>query len=137
MAVVLIALGLLSACSRTPPEQALRETIVTLQGSIEQRDASALGDVLADDFIGPDGLSRDGAQRMAKLMFLRYQDVGVNVGPLEVDLKETHATVRFTAALSGGAGVLPDSGQLYDVETGWRLVGDEWRLVSARWQPRF
>jgi hypothetical protein len=136
MGALLVVLGLLSACSRTPPEQALRATIATLQGSIEQRDAAAIEDVLADDFIGPEGLSREGAQRMAQLMFLRYRGVGVSLGPLEVDLKEENATVRFTAALTGGAGALPESGQLYDVETGWRLIDDEWRLVSARWEPK-
>ena len=40
--------------------------------SIERRDGSALQESLADDFIGPDGLDRDGARRTAQLMFLRY-----------------------------------------------------------------
>lgn len=136
VAVLMLVLGLLSGCSRTAPEQALRNTIATLQSSIEQRDGSALQKLLADDFIGPDGLDRDGARRTAQLMFLRYPDVGVSLGPLEVDLKEEYATVRFSAVLTGGAGVLPASGQLYDVETGWRLVDGEWRLVNANWKPR-
>ena len=45
--------------------------------------------------------------------------------------------MRFDAAVTGGAGgLLPQSGQVYDVETGWRLEGGEWRLVNAEWQPR-
>jgi len=127
---------LLAGCMRTPPEQRLREAIAGLQSAIAQRSASALDDALAEDFIGPGGLDRNGARRMAQALFLRYRDVGVSVGPLDIAMREQRATVRFTAALTGGAGVLPDSGQVYDVETGWRLDGGEWRLVNASWKPR-
>jgi hypothetical protein len=133
----LLACALLFAgCARTLPEERLRDTIGEAQAAIGQRKVSALDDVLADDFIGPGGLDRSGARRMAQAMFLRYRDVGVTLGPLDVDVREQHASVRFTAALTGGAGMLPDSGQVYDVETGWRLDDGEWRLVNASWKPR-
>lgn len=135
-AMLMVAL-LLAACARTPPEEALRSTIAGLQSAVEKHDGSALQDAIADDFIGPGGLDRDGARRMAQAMFLRYRDVGVSLGPLDINLREQHATVRFSAAMTGGAGVLPDSGQVYDVETGWRLEDGEWRLVNAAWKPRF
>ena len=55
--------------------------------------------------------------------------------PLDMTISEGHATVRFTAALTGGSGGwIPDSGSLYRVETGWRRDGDAWRLTSARWE---
>ena len=127
---------LLAGCARTPPEEHLREAVGELQAAIGERNVSALDDMLAEDFIGPEGLDRSGARRMAQAMYLRYRDVGITLGPLDVDVQEQHATVRFTAALSGGAGRLPESGQIYDVETGWRLEGGEWRLVNARWKPR-
>lgn len=134
---MLLALGMvLAACQRTPPEQRLRATIAGLQSAIEQHDASALQDAMAEDFIGHGGLDRDGARRMAVGTFLRYRDVGVSLGPLDIDLRQEHATVRFTAALTGGSGILPDSGQVYDVETGWRLEGGDWLLVNAQWKPR-
>ena len=132
-----VAMFLLAACARPEPEQALRQAVASLQQAIEQRDAAAMHAVLADDFIGPEGLDRDGVRRTAVVMFRRYRDVGVTVGPLEVTRKDQHATVRFTAALTGGAQGLPETGQLYDVETGWRQVGDEWRLVRAEWTARF
>lgn len=135
LALLLAALAL-AACSRTPPEERLRAAIEDLQQAVEQHDGSVLQETIAEDFIGPGGLDRDGARRMAQAMFLRYRDVGVSLGPLDIELRERHATVRFTAAMTGGAGVLPESGQLYDVQTGWRLEGDEWRLVNADWKPR-
>lgn len=127
---------LLAGCTRTPPEERLRETVAGLQEAIEERNVSALDEVLAEDFIGPGGLDHRGARRMAQAMFLRYGDVGVSVGPLDVQVEEQHATVSFTAALTGGTGMLPDSGQVHDVETGWRLENGEWQLVNANWKPR-
>jgi hypothetical protein len=127
----------LAACARTPPEQALREAMSDLQGAIEQRDAAAVGALLADDFIGPEGLDRDGARRLAQGLFLRYRDVGARIGPLDIAMQERHARVRFDAVVSGGAGaLLPETGQIYDVDTGWRLEGGQWGLVSADWRPR-
>ncbi len=124
-------------CCRTPPEQRLRLTVESLQQGIEQRDASVLDGVLAEDFIGPDALDREGAGRIARLMFLRHRQIGVKLGPVSVQLLPGHATARFTAALTGGSGeVLPDAAQLYEVETGWREEGGEWRLTSARWVPK-
>jgi hypothetical protein len=129
--------AVVSACARTPPEARLRETVSGLQAAVEGRDVGALREVLAEDFVGPDGLDREGARRLAQGTFLRYRDVGVTIGPLDVDLHAQQATVRFTAALTaGGAGALPESGQVYDVETGWREVDGDWRLVNASWKPR-
>ena len=87
----------LAACTRTPPEEKLRTTVAGMQAAIEAHDASALSDVLAEDFLGPGGLDRDGARRLALGAFLRYRDVGVTLGPLETDVQAEHATVRFTA----------------------------------------
>jgi len=132
-----VAWLLLAACSRTPPEQALRDTMQSVQLAMEQRDASQVEDHLADDFVGPGGMDRDGARRLAALTFLRHRDVGVTLGPLDVSVLQEHATVRFTAGLTGGSGrALPDAARLYRVETGWRLEDGDWRLTSARWTPQ-
>ena len=126
----------LASCARTPPEELLREAVGEAQAAIEQRNVSALDDMLADDFIGPGGLDRSGARRMAQAIYLRYRDVGLTLGPLDLEVREQQATVRFTAALTGGAGMLPESGQVYDVTTGWRLDEGEWQLVNANWKPK-
>ena len=59
------------------------------------------------------------------------------MGPLDIAMREGGATVKFTAALTGGSGgMLPESGQMYDVSTDWRQNGDEWELVAAEWTPK-
>ena len=127
---------LLGACTGTPPEQRLREAMASMQAAIEQRDAAALADHLADDFVGPDGMDRDGARRMAMVMLRRHRNVGVTLGPPDIELQDGHATVRFAAVLTGGSGVLPESARVQDVTTGWRDEGGAWRLTSADWERR-
>lgn len=126
-----------AGCARTDPERALRAAVAGLQAAVDARDAGAIDDRLAEDFVGTDGLDRQGARRMAQLIFLRHQQVAATLGPLDVAMQDQHATVRFTAMLTGGAGgLLPDSAQFYDVETGWRLQDGDWKLTSATWTPQ-
>lgn len=104
---------------------------------MEARDASALQARLAEDFIGPEGMDREGARRLAQVFFLRTREVGATLGPLDVALQGDSATVRFTAALTGGSGaLLPASAQVYQVTSGWRMRGGEWELVSLDWKAR-
>lgn len=128
----------LSGCARPAPEQALRDRMQVLQRDIDARDSSAVASVLSDDFAGNDGMDRQGARRLAAAVFLRYRDVGVRIGPLEVRLHDgTRASVDFTAAVSGSGGsLLPERGQIYQVRTGWRMDGDDWRMTSAQWEPK-
>lgn len=128
----------LSGCARPAPEQALRDRVQALQRDIDARDSAAVASVLADDFAGNDGMDRQGARRLAAAVFLRYRDVGVRIGPLEVRLHdETRASAAFTAAVTGsGGGLLPERGQIYQVRSGWRMDGDEWRMTSAQWEPQ-
>lgn len=132
----LIAAALLG-CAKTPPEQVLRQTLAELQQGIEARDANAIERSLAEDFLGPEGLDKAGARRLAALMLMRHAAVGLTFGPLDLDIRDRHASVRFTAAATSGSGrMLPDAAQVYEVETGWRLDGDTWRMTSATWKPK-
>ena len=68
---------------------------------------------------------------------LQNQQVGTTLGPLTVTITGDRARVAFTLAASGGAGGwMPDRAQVYDVETGWRTGGRDWKLISATWKPK-
>lgn len=136
IAAVLLLVAAMAACARPQPEEALRQALDGIQVAIEARDAGELSEHLSDDFIGPGGLDRDGVRRLAALHFMRHGDVGVLPGPLDIELQDDHARVRFSAVLSGGSGrLLPDSAAAWQVDTGWRLVDGEWRMSSADWAP--
>lgn len=132
---VLIAAG--TACTRTPPEQAVRQQLEALQSAIDARDAGDVHELLADDFIGNGGMDRRGARQLAAAVFLRHQDVDARLGPVTVELRnETEAVAKFSVLATGrNGGLLPTNGQVFEFETGWRLVDGEWRLLNARWTP--
>lgn len=138
-AVLLLAACLcIGACSRTSPEQAVRGRIEAMQEAVDARDAGDVAGILSEDFIGNDGLDKQGARQLAAAMFLRFRDVSAKLGPATVEMRgERDAIARFSVLATGGSGgLLPDSGQVYEVETGWRLVDGEWKLRSAEWKPK-
>lgn len=136
--MLLVATGVLLAgsCARQAPEAAVRAQVQALQGAIDARDAGAVRALLTDDFIGNDGLDKRGARQLAAGVFLRYRDVAARLGPVEVELRgDADAIARFTMLATGGSGgFLPERGQVYAVQSGWRRVDGEWRLRSAQWQ---
>ena len=125
-----------TGCKREPPEQALRNTVAAMEAAAEKGDADALFDHIAEDFGGNEGMDREAFRRYVMVMGLRRETVGVQLGPLDVQLFGDRASAKFTAALTGGPGWLPNRAQVYDVATGWRLQDGEWMLISATWKPK-
>jgi hypothetical protein len=133
-AALLLICGL-AACARAPAEQRLREALAGLQAAVEAREVSPAMEHVAEDFVGNEGLDREGARNLLRLMVLRHQSLGLSLGPYEIELHGERATVRFTAVATGGSGALiPESARVWNVETGWREDGGEWRLISAQWR---
>ena len=132
--VLAIALG---GCSDESPEQAVRAQVATLQAAIDVRDAGDVEDLLAEDFVGNEGMDRRAIRQLAAAVFLRHKNVSAKLGPVSVELRgNTDAIARFSVLATGGSGgLLPESGQIYQVETGWRLVDGEWKLLNASWTP--
>ena len=137
LALAMVAALALAACGRSTPEQAVRKQVDAMQAAIDARDAGAVHDLLAAEFIGNDGMDRRAVRQLAAAVFLRHRDVNAKVGPVDVELRgESDAIARFSVLATGGSGgLLPDSGQVYQVETGWRLVDGEWKLLNASWKP--
>lgn len=137
LAVAWLLLGAAFGCSRVSPEQAVRQQLDALQSAIDARDARAVQGLLAEDFIGNDGIDRRGARQLAVAAFLQHGEIHVRLGPVKVTLRgKTEATAQFSVLATGGnGGLLPESGQVFDVETGWRLANGKWQLLNAHWSP--
>lgn len=131
-----LVLAAAAGCRREPPEQALRRELSSLQAAIVARDAGKVAGFLSEDFVGNDGLDRDGARRLALAHFMRNRSIGLSVGPADVAVQGGHATVRCSVVLTGGSGgLLPESGSVREVTSGWRLERGEWRMTSLAWTP--
>lgn len=133
----LIVLGL-SACVREPPEQRLRQAVVAMQEAVESGDAGDFMASVSPDFVGNNGLDHDALERMLKAQLLLNSKVGLQTGPLTVQMGEAMdtATVRFTVLMVGGSGrFLPERGQMQEIVSGWRDEQGQWRVYSAEWEP--
>lgn len=129
---------LIAACSEPPPaEQRILATIDAMEIAIEEGEVDDFMDPIAEDFIaGNSGLDRRMLGLLVRRERMARDRISVSRYDTEVELSidETRATASFRALATGGSGLLPDEGELWRFETGWRLDEDDWMLISAEWQ---
>ena len=102
--------------------------------AVESRDARALLHHVADDFTRDSG-GFDRRQMRALLLgvFLRNQRIRVVTTVREVRIDGDRGRVRLNLLATGGAGLLPERGRLWDVSSAWRREGSDWKLYNAEW----
>lgn len=133
--LLLVAVLLTAACSRSPDEEALREAMADMVAAVEARTPDAFMEHIAEDFSAAKGLDRKGLHRMLLAQFLRNQAVGVTSGPLTIAIDETRAEVRFTAFVTGSTGGwIPERAEGYQIKTLWRFEDGDWLLEWADWE---
>ena len=134
--LAVLALLLVAACSRTPAETRIRESIAAMQAAVEAREPKTFMRYVADDFTGDKGsVDRTQVHNLMRAQFLRNEAIGVTLGPIDVELMGQRATATVTATLTGGSGGwLPERGGAYRFTTGWKEDGGEWRCISAEWE---
>ncbi|HVJ63327.1 MAG TPA: nuclear transport factor 2 family protein [Tahibacter sp.] len=126
-----------AGCSRTPDEVRIREAITAMETAVEAREPRAFMEHVADDFTGNRGsIDRAQLHNLLRGQFLRNEEIGVTLGPIEVELMDKRATAKVTATLTGGGsgGWIPERGAAYAFTTGWKNDGGEWRCISAEWE---
>ena len=135
---LLVVLMLLVACHRTPDEQRIRESIAAMQQAIEAGKPRDFMAYVSNDFTGNDGsVDREGLMNILRVEVLRNEHAGATLGPIEIDLQGSRATVRVTVTLTGGSGgLLPERGAVYSITSGWRREGNDWRCYNAAWEQK-
>jgi hypothetical protein len=134
----LLTLLLLGGCSsELSLEQQIVATLRNMEAHIEAGERRDFMDYVADDFRGQGGeLNHDQLNGLLLYQLRRYQKVHAQLLPVSVQpagLDEAEAS--FQILLTGGAGLLPENGQLYQVSSLWRFQEGQWLLQSAQWQP--
>lgn len=125
-----------TACSRAPAEQRLRETIADMENAIEAGRVSDFLSGVSTEFSGNSGqYDRRQLHATLRAIALRHREIAVLAGPLDITMHgEERATVKLSALVTGGSGgLLPDSGRRISIDSGWRQEDGEWRCISATW----
>jgi hypothetical protein len=135
--VLVVVLAGLAACRQTPDEVRVREAIAASAEAAETADAGGVVEPLSEDFDGNGGrLERKDLANLVRLARLRGEHIGVTLGPVSVERRGERLLARFTVSLTQGVRLLPDAAGVYQVETAWRLEGDDWRCYSATWERK-
>ncbi|MDR0775469.1 MAG: hypothetical protein LBE81_02385 [Azonexus sp.] len=134
---ILLCAILLAACGRSDPQAALDNAARNLQTALENKDASAVMELLHPDFAAqqPED-DREWAKRTMTVMFLRHKNIQV-IALLQKSWIDPQVSSRaFTdaqVALTGAEGVIPDSARQYRVQLEWSLLDKQWKLRRLQW----
>lgn len=134
--VVLAAL-MLSACGeKLSVEQQVIATIRNMEYAAEEGQHLEFMTFIADAFSGQQGaMDRREFHRFMIFQINQHRRLQAQFFPIYVNESgEDEATAHFKLLVTGGAGLLPDSGQLYEVETRWFRDGGDWLLIGANWE---
>lgn len=131
----IVSLMMLAGCSRPSDEEQIRASIAEMQTAMETGKPADFMQHIAEDFTGGEGqLDRSGLHKMLRAQVLGNARIGVTLASIDVELLDSHATVKVTATLSGGNGRwISERGAIYRIESGWRKLDGDWRCVNAQW----
>jgi hypothetical protein len=134
---LLACLALMAGCGGEPSvEDQVRAAIAQMEELGEEGDRSGFLDMLTDDYQGQDGrYNKDEFGKFLMLQWSQHRRIRAQLFPVTVtELGPNLATASFRVLLTGGAGLLPETGQLYEVETRWLREGSDWQLWQAQWK---
>jgi hypothetical protein len=135
---LLLLLAGLCACSQPLTlEQQIIATIREMEAKMEAGERRRFLGHISEDFTGQDGaMTREQVRALVVFQLNRHKSLQAQLFPIHVaESGEDTATADFRALVTGGPNWIPENGQVYDFETHWRLVDDEWYLYAANWTP--
>jgi ketosteroid isomerase-like protein len=134
--VFVLAVGSLAGlggCAKPPEEERLRAAIAGMQAAAEARQPGNVVEHVSTEFAGSHGLDREQLRRLLQAQMFGQRNIGVTLGPLDIELEGDHAEVRFLLLTTGGGRLLPEQARGYRVVSGWRIEDGEWRVYRADW----
>lgn len=135
--LLIAALLALGACGKdpTPPEEALTAWVTAAEVAAQNKERTALLELISPDYADARGNDRGALERMLRVWFLRQQSIAllINIDNSEV-FNDTAAQLKLTVGMAGtNNNVLGFSADAYQAEFDMVSHNDEWLLIAARW----
>lgn len=125
---------LISGCEKTPTVEAIRTHIDAMVDGIERKKPDDVLAYMHDDFSTPDGQDKQWAKRLMLFHMMRQHSINIVTSQLNItEQDEFSADAQFHVLLTGGEGLIPQQGALYQVNSQWRLQNGNWLLIHASW----
>jgi len=134
------ALAVASCGGDTSPEAEIRAVIAEAEAATEARDASALFDLIADDYRDGRGNGADEIRRYVHGYLIAHLSVHLLVRIEELELQATDlARLRATVAMAGreaeGAAAWDLAADVHEFDVTLAREDGEWRVTRADWRP--
>ena len=129
---------LLPGCgAKLTVEQQIIATLHSMEEAAENGQHFEFIGYVADSFSGQKG-SMDRREFHRFMIFQINQNRRLYAQFLPIHVQETveaQASAQFRILVTGGGGLVPERGQLFEVETRWLRNGSDWLLITADWVP--
>jgi len=132
-----LIVGLLAACGeKLSVEQQIIATLRNMEYAAEEGEHLNFMGYVADSFQGQQGsMDRREFHRFMLFQINQHRRLQAQFFPIYVtETGEGTATANFRLLVTGGAGLLPDAGRLFEVRTHWLRDGADWVLIEADWE---
>jgi hypothetical protein len=137
LAAVFAGLLLVSCGENRTVEQQIIATLRNMEVAAEAGEHFEFMTYVAHGFSGQLGsMDRRAFHRFMIFQINQHRRLQARFFPIHV--RETGAdlaTASFNLLVTGGGGLLPESGQVFAVETGWYRESGDWLLTRADWEP--
>ena len=132
----LAALLLVACAEKLSVEQQIIATLQVMEEAAEQGEHFEFMGYVANSFSGQYG-SMDRREFHRFMIFQINQNRRLHAQFFPIYVQESGkdlASAHFKLLVTGGAGLLPESGRLFEVETQWLRDGSDWMLEKADWE---
>jgi len=136
LGLALSAFLLIGCSEKLSVEQQIITTLRLMEEAAENGEHFEFMTYVADSFGGQsDSMDRRAFHRF--MIFQINQNRRLHAQFFPIYVKETGeglASAHFRLLVTGGGNLLPDRGQLFEVETQWLYSGGDWLLNKADWK---
>jgi len=130
----------LAGCAeKGSPEDEVRAVVEAAEEAAEARDASALLDLVADDYRDPRGNGAEEIRRYLRGFLVTHQSIALltRIDAIELpatDLARVQATVGMVGKEAEAAGTWDVAADLYEFDVTLAHEDGEWRVTRAEWR---
>lgn len=127
----------LAGCGPSEPDEVrINNAIEAMARAVEEGEPEPFLERVAEDFTGHGG-DWD-RQRVRQYIMARTLQSGerpdIDLDEISIELLGDRARATVEARISNADRWLPQRGADYRFDTGWRVDGGEWRIISADWE---
>jgi hypothetical protein len=132
-----LSVFLLAACKENlSVEQHIIANLRAMEEAAEQAEHFEFMAYVSESFSGQyASMDRRAFHRFMLFQLNQKRRLHAQFFPIRVqEVSEQQASAQFGLLVTGGNGLLPDSGQFFNVKTNWVLEDGDWLLSTADWE---